>query len=42
MLKTESRQGTLPGAPSPRKFSLPNLQVLVMLGAILLIALFFT
>lgn len=42
MLKTESRQGTLPGAPSPGKFSLPNLQVLVMLGAILLIALFFT
>ena len=42
MLKTESRQGTLPGAPSPGKFSLPNLQVLVMLGAILVIALFFT
>lgn len=42
MLKTESRQGTLPGAPSSGKFSLPNLQVLVMLGAILLIALFFT
>ncbi|MEZ3501526.1 sugar ABC transporter permease [Pantoea sp. KPR_PJ] len=42
MLKTESRQGTLPGAPSPKKFALPNLQVLVMLGAILLIALFFT
>ncbi|WP_312142620.1 xylose ABC transporter permease XylH [Pantoea septica] len=42
MLKTESRQGALPGAPSPGKFSLPNLQVLVMLGAILIIALFFT
>ncbi|MDU1575054.1 MAG: xylose ABC transporter permease XylH [Pantoea sp.] len=42
MLKTESRQSTLPGAPSPGKFSLPNLQVLVMLGAILVIALFFT
>lgn len=42
MLKTESRQGALPGAPSPGKFSLPNLQVLVMLGAILVIALFFT
>ncbi|HCW97309.1 MULTISPECIES: xylose ABC transporter permease XylH [Pantoea] len=42
MLKTESRQGTLPGAPSPGKFSLPNLQVLVMLGAIVVIALFFT
>ncbi|MDU6387677.1 MAG: xylose ABC transporter permease XylH [Pantoea sp.] len=42
MLKTESRQGALPGAPSPGKFSLPNLQVLVMLGAILAIALFFT
>jgi len=42
MLKTESRQGTLPDAPSPGKFSLPNLQVLVMLGAILAIALFFT
>jgi len=42
MLKTESRQDALPGAPSPGKFSLPNLQVLVMLGAILVIALFFT
>ena len=42
MLKTESRQGALPGAPSPGKFSLPNLQVLVMLGASLAIALFFT
>nr|MBA2817871.1 Xylose import ATP-binding protein XylG [Candidatus Pantoea persica] len=42
MLKIESRQGALPGAPSPGKFSLPNLQVLVMLGAILAIALFFT
>ena len=42
MLKTESRQERLPGAPSPGKFSLPNLQVLVMLGAILVIALFFT
>ncbi|MEB5838796.1 sugar ABC transporter permease [Pantoea dispersa] len=44
MLKTESSQrlsGT-PGKPAPGKFPRFNLQVLVMLGAIVLIALFFT
>ncbi|MDI9223240.1 sugar ABC transporter permease [Pantoea sp. EA-12] len=41
MLKTESTQ-SLPGTPTPGKLPRPNLQVLVMLGAILLIALFFT
>ncbi|MEB5974409.1 xylose ABC transporter permease XylH [Pantoea dispersa] len=44
MLKTESSQrlsGT-PGKPAPGKFPRLNLQVLVMLGAIVLIALFFT
>ncbi|ORM74778.1 sugar ABC transporter permease [Pantoea wallisii] len=44
MLKTESTQslpGT-PGKPSPGKFPRINLQVLVMLGAIVLLALFFT
>ncbi|MBD9661785.1 MULTISPECIES: xylose ABC transporter permease XylH [unclassified Pantoea] len=44
MFKTESTQRglTTPGKGAPGKFSLPNLQVLVMLGAIVLIALFFT
>ena len=45
MLKSESTQSRLtgtPGKPSPGRFTLPNLQVLVMLGAIVLIALFFT
>ncbi|PYG47230.1 D-xylose transport system permease protein [Pantoea sp. AG1095] len=44
MFKTESTQLglTTPGKGAPGKFSLPNLQVLVMLGAIVLIALFFT
>ncbi|XXN63365.1 xylose ABC transporter permease XylH [Enterobacter ludwigii] len=44
MLKTESTQRglTTPGKGAPGKFSLPDLQVLVMLGAIVLIALFFT
>ncbi|MER2044371.1 MAG: xylose ABC transporter permease XylH [Pantoea agglomerans] len=45
MLKSESTQSRLagtPGKPSPGRFTLPNLQVLVMLGAIMLIALFFT
>ncbi|WP_277977841.1 xylose ABC transporter permease XylH [Pantoea endophytica] len=44
MFKTESTQRglTSPGKGAPGKFSLPNLQVLVMLGAIVLIALFFT
>ena len=44
MLKTESSQslsGT-PGKPAPGKFPRFNLQVLVRLGAIVLIALFFT
>ncbi|MBK4784258.1 MAG: sugar ABC transporter permease [Pantoea sp. Pent] len=44
MLKTESSQslsGT-PGKPAPGKFPRFNLQVLVMLGAIVLITLFFT
>lgn len=41
MLKTESTQ-SLPGTPTPGKLPRLNLQVLVMLGAILLIALFFT
>ncbi|MCA1178456.1 MULTISPECIES: xylose ABC transporter permease XylH [unclassified Pantoea] len=44
MLKTESTQslpGT-PGKPAPGKFPRFNLQVLVMLGAIVMIALFFT
>ncbi|WP_017349931.1 xylose ABC transporter permease XylH [Pantoea sp. A4] len=44
MLKSESTQslpGT-PGKPTPGKFPRFNLQVLVMLGAIVLIALFFT
>lgn len=44
MLKTESTRslsGT-PGKPSPGKFPRLNLQVLVMLGAIVLLALFFT
>lgn len=44
MLKTESSQslsGT-PGKPAPGKFPRFNLQVLVMLGAIVLIAMFFT
>ncbi len=41
MLKTESTQ-SLPGTPAPGKLPRLNLQVLVMLGAILLIALFFT
>jgi D-xylose transport system permease protein len=44
MFKTESTQRglTTPGKGAPGKFSLPDLQVLVMLGAIVLIALFFT
>ncbi|ERK17080.1 Ribose ABC transport system, permease protein RbsC [Pantoea sp. AS-PWVM4] len=44
MLKTESTQRglTTPGKAGAGKFPLPNLQVLVMLGAIVLIALFFT
>ncbi|THB85562.1 sugar ABC transporter permease, partial [Pantoea allii] len=45
MLKSESTPSRLsgtPGKPSPARFTLPNLQVLVMLGAIVLIALFFT
>ncbi|MEG3128998.1 xylose ABC transporter permease XylH [Pantoea cypripedii] len=44
MLKTESTERglTTPGKSAPGKFPLPNLQVLVMLGAIVLIALFFT
>ncbi|MBY4840589.1 sugar ABC transporter permease [Pantoea sp. B9002] len=44
MFKTESTQRglTSPGKGAPGKFSLPDLQVLVMLGAIVLIALFFT
>lgn len=44
MLKTESTQRglTTPGKSGAGKFPLPNLQVLVMLGAIVLIALFFT
>ncbi|MCW6033381.1 xylose ABC transporter permease XylH [Pantoea sp. JK] len=44
MFKTESTQRglTTPGKGAPGKFLLPNLQVLVMLGAIVLIALFFT
>ncbi|WP_271460949.1 xylose ABC transporter permease XylH [Pantoea leporis] len=44
MFKTESTQRglTTPVKGAPGKFSLPNLQVLVMLGAIVLIALFFT
>jgi D-xylose transport system permease protein len=44
MFKTESTQRglTTPGKGAPGKVSLPNLQVLVMLGAIVLIALFFT
>ena len=41
MLKTESTQ-RLPGAPGASKFPRLNLQVLVMLGAIVMIALFFT
>ncbi|PIF23902.1 xylose ABC transporter permease XylH [Candidatus Pantoea floridensis] len=44
MLKTESTQRgfTTPGKGAPGRFALPDLQVLVMLGAIVLIALFFT
>ncbi|QGY27438.1 xylose ABC transporter permease XylH [Pantoea cypripedii] len=44
MLKTESTERglTTPGKGAAGKFPLPNLQVLVMLGAIVLIALFFT
>ena len=44
MLKTESTQRglTTPGKAGASKFPLPNLQVMVMLGAIVLIALFFT
>ena len=44
MLKTESTQRGLatPGKGAPGRFALPDLQVLVMLGAIVLIALFFT
>jgi D-xylose transport system permease protein len=44
MFKTESTQSGLanPGKGAPGKFSLPDLQVLVMLGAIVMIALFFT
>ena len=41
MLKTESTQ-SLPSTPTPSKFPRFNLQVLVMLGAIVMIALFFT
>ncbi|ORM63373.1 sugar ABC transporter permease [Pantoea rodasii] len=41
MLKTESTQ-SLPSTPAPGKFPRLNLQVFVMLGAIVLIALFFT
>ncbi|ORM70763.1 xylose ABC transporter permease XylH [Pantoea rwandensis] len=41
MLKTESTQ-RLPSTPTPSKFPRLNLQVLVMLGAIVMIALFFT
>jgi D-xylose transport system permease protein len=45
MLKTESSRNSIsgtPGKPSPGKLPLPGLQVLVMIGAIVLIALFFT
>lgn len=44
MLKSESTQSLpgIPGKPTPGKFPRFNLQVLVMLGAIVLIALFFT
>lgn len=44
MLKTESTQSlpSTPGKPAPGKFPRLNLQVFVMLGAIVLIALFFT
>lgn len=44
MLKTESTHSlpSTPGKPAPGKFPRLNLQVFVMLGAIVLIALFFT